>query len=74
MTQMVGPGLDDRDESPAFEPGLGDGELLEAVAAHYGHALAESPAVLGWLVDHGVRHGEVVERFVVGWSDRTLGL
>lgn len=57
-----------------FEGDLGDGDLLEAVVAHYRHALAESPAALGWLQEHGIRNGDVLEVFGLGWSDRTLGL
>ena len=57
-----------------FGPGLGDAELLEAVVVHYRAALADAPPLHAWLIDHGVRHGEVVERFGLGWSDRTLGL
>jgi hypothetical protein len=57
-----------------FDPGLDDVGLAEAVMAHYRRALAEAPGVLGWLAGRGVGHGEVVERFGLGFSDRTLGL
>lgn len=57
-----------------FGPGLDDGELLERVLAHYRRSLADTPSAQAWLADRGVRHGEVVERFGLGLSDRTLGL
>ena len=63
-----------RQTDERFDAGLDDAELLEAVVGHYRAALAEAPIVTGWLVEHGVRHGEVVETFGLGWSDRTLGL
>lgn len=57
-----------------FAPGLSDAELVEAVLAHYRAALVDAPAVTGWLVEHGVRSGEIVEHFGLGFADRTLGL
>lgn len=71
---MINPDPADRGEPSAFDPGLDDAELLEAVLAHYRAALGEATAVHAWLVEHGVRHGEIVERFGLGFSDRTLGL
>lgn len=62
------------DNESTFDVGLGDAELVEAVLAHYRAALTEEPAVTGWLVEHGITNGEVVERFGLGFSDRTLGL
>lgn len=61
-------------EDSTFDAGLDDAELLGAVMAHYRAALAQAPSVLGWLAERGVDHGEVVDSFGLGFSDRTLGL
>jgi hypothetical protein len=68
---MVHPG---RQNDERFDAGLDDAGVLEAVVGHYRAALVDAPSVHGWLVEHGIRHGEVVEAFGLGWSDRTLGL
>jgi hypothetical protein len=57
-----------------FDPGLDDAALLEAVLAHYRAALADAPPVHAWLAERGVAHGEIVEAFGLGFSDRSLGL
>jgi DNA primase len=57
-----------------FGADLDDAALLDAVIAHYRATLAEAPTVQAWLVERGVRHGEIVAHFGVGFSDRTLGL
>ena len=54
MVQMVGAGTDDRGEVRSFDPGVDDAGLLAAVVAHYRAALADAPAVTGWLVEHGI--------------------
>lgn len=74
MVQMVEPGSDDRGEPGGLDAGLEDAGLLAAVLGHYRAALADAPAVTGWLVEHGITHGELVGTFSLGWSDRTLGL
>jgi DNA primase len=74
VTQIIDTDSDGRGEVGSFDPALDDAGLLEAVIGHYRAALAEAPTVTGWLTEHGVRHGEVVETFGLGFSDRTLGL
>jgi hypothetical protein len=74
VAQIIDTDSDGRGEVGSFDPGLDDAGLLEAVIGHYSAALTDAPAVTGWLTEHGVRHGEVVETFGLGWSDRTLGL
>ena len=65
---------DGRGEVPTFDSGLDDAGLLEAVVGHYRAALVSAVSVHTWLAEHGITHGEVVETFGLGWSDRTLGL
>jgi DNA primase len=71
---MIDTDSDDRGETPTFESGLDDAGLLEAVVGHYRAALVSAVSVHTWLAEHGITHGEVVETFGLGWSDRTLGL
>lgn len=70
MTQMT----DGRGEVPTFDSGLDDAGLLEAVIGHYRGALVSAVSVHTWVAEHAITHGEVVETFGLGWSDRTLGL
>jgi DNA primase len=63
-----------RDLDERFDPGLDDAGLLEAVASYYHQVLIDDPKVLGWLSEHGVRDGEALERFTLGFVDRSLGL
>jgi DNA primase catalytic core len=51
-----------------------DQELLAQVVAYYHETLKESPEGLEYLRSRGLVHGEMVEHFRLGLSNRTLGL
>ncbi len=51
-----------------------DAEALAQVVAYYHATLAESPEALGYLAQRHIDNPEVVERFCLGYSNRTLGL
>ncbi len=48
-------------------------ELLREVVAYYHQALLESPEALAYLEKRGLRNDEAIERFQLGFSNRTLG-
>lgn len=50
-----------------------DEELLRQVVGFYHETLKESPEALAYLESRGLRHPEVVERFQLGFANRTLG-
>ncbi len=56
------------------EPEAGDEEVLRQVVAYYHQTLKESPEALGYLQRRGLVHPELVDRFHLGYSNRTLGL
>ena len=64
----------ERQTDERFDPELDDAGLLEAVVGHYRATLVDAPSVHTWLAERGIRHGELVETFGLGFSDRTLGL
>jgi DNA primase len=51
-----------------------DSELLSQVVGYYHRTLTESPEVLGYLEQRGIRSQEAVDRFQLGFANRTLGL
>jgi DNA primase catalytic core len=53
--------------------GVDERELLERVVGFYAQTLRESPEALGYLERRGLRHGELLERFRLGYANRTLG-
>ena len=53
--------------------GVDERELLERVVGFYTQTLKESPEALGYLERRGLRHGELLERFRLGYANRTLG-
>ncbi len=53
--------------------GANDRELLERVVGFYAQTLRESPQALDYLKLRGLHHGELVERFRLGYANRTLG-
>ncbi len=53
--------------------GADERELLERVVGFYAQTLRESPEALGYLERRGLAHGEVLERFRLGYANRTLG-
>jgi DNA primase catalytic core len=50
-----------------------DEELLRQVVGFYHETLKESPEALEYLESRGLRHPEVIERFQLGFANRTLG-
>ena len=50
-----------------------DSELRDLVASYYHATLKESPSALEYLESRGLRSAEMVERFQLGFSNRTLG-
>ncbi|MFQ5767061.1 MAG: CHC2 zinc finger domain-containing protein, partial [Acidobacteriota bacterium] len=50
-----------------------DQALLLGVVDYYHAALKESPEALAYLASRGLQHAEAVERFKLGFANRTLG-
>jgi len=50
-----------------------DTEVLERVVDHYHATLMESPEAIRYLELRGLKHPEVIERFRLGYANRTLG-
>jgi DNA primase len=50
-----------------------DRELMSRVVGHYHATLKQSSEALGYLAERGLEHGELVERFQLGFANRTLG-
>ncbi len=50
-----------------------DEELLRQVVGFYHETLKESPEALEYLESRGLQHPEVIERFQLGFANRTLG-
>jgi DNA primase catalytic core len=59
-------------ESP-LTGGLSDGVLLGRVVGFYQATLRESPEALGYLAERGIGSAEVLDRFRLGYANRTLG-
>jgi CHC2-type zinc finger protein/Toprim domain-containing protein len=57
-----------------FDAESSDAELLDRVAVFYTEALKNAPEALGWLEGRGLRHGELIDTFRLGYANRTLGL
>jgi len=55
------------------ESQAGDAKLLEQVVSYYHATLKDSPEGLGYLEGRGLRSAELVERFRLGFANRTLG-
>ncbi len=53
--------------------GANDRELMERVVGFYAQTLKESPQALDYLKLRGLAHGELLERFRLGYANRTLG-
>ena len=51
-----------------------DEELLKQVAEYYHETLKNSPEALSYLEARGLRNDEAIEKFKLGFSNRTLGL
>ncbi len=50
-----------------------DQEALKQVVAYYHQTLKESPEALRYLESRGLTHPEMIERFQIGFANRTLG-
>jgi len=61
------------DLAPIAAPADGDRELLERVVMHYHATLLESPEALEYLERRGIASTEAIERFRLGYANRTLG-
>ena len=57
-----------------LDAGADDGTLLDQVADYYHERLRQSKPALDYLASRGLDDRELVERFRVGFADRTLGL
>lgn len=51
-----------------------DRALLQQVVGYYHETLKQSPEALAYLQARGLTHPEVIERFQLGFANRTLGL
>ena len=51
-----------------------DAALMRQVVDYYHERLLATPAALDYLASRGLRHDEAIERFRLGFADRTLGL
>ncbi|PZU43441.1 MAG: DNA primase [Microbacterium sp.] len=51
-----------------------DAALLTQVIGYYHETLKQSPEALAYLASRGLSHPELIERFRLGYADRTLGL
>ncbi|MCX6998223.1 MAG: CHC2 zinc finger domain-containing protein, partial [Kiritimatiellaeota bacterium] len=51
-----------------------DADLYAQVVAYYHERLLATPAALDYLTSRGLRHADAIERFRLGFADRTLGL
>ena len=59
--------------APPVDLDADDRELLGQVIGYYHQTLKESPEALGYLEKRGLMHPEVVDRFHLGYANRTLG-
>src|SRR5436309_9633890 len=61
-----------RGPAPVLDPGLDDAALLRAVIGYYHATLLASPAAIAYLDQRGLNHREAIERFQLGYANRTL--
>ncbi len=59
--------------APPVDLDADDRELLGQVIGYYHQTLKESPEALGYLEKRGLVHPEVIDRFQLGYANRTLG-
>ena len=57
-----------------FDPAATDAELMRQVVEFYHERLLKTPDALAYLASRGLRCEEAMEKFRLGFSDRTLGL
>jgi len=53
---------------------MSDQELMGSVVDYYHQTLKQSPEALGYLEQRGLRSAEAIDRFQLGFANRTLGL
>lgn len=58
--------------SPVVQSSADRSELLEQVVGFYHATLKESPEALSYLKSRGLEHPELIERFKLGYANRTL--
>jgi len=56
-----------------LEASAEDARLLVQVVDYYHETLKQSPEALTYLEKRGIAHGEAIERFKLGFANRTLG-
>jgi DNA primase catalytic core len=59
---------------PPVEAEASDAELLRQVVAYYHETLNASPEALAYLEKRGINNPDAIERFSLGYANRTLGL
>ena len=59
--------------APPVDLDADDRELLGQVIGYYHQTLKESPDALGYLEKRGLTHPELIDRFQLGYANRTLG-
>jgi len=59
---------------PLIDATADDKKLLGTVVSYYHRTLKESPEALRYLEKRGLRSGELVDRFRLGYANRTLSL
>lgn len=60
--------------APPVSMDADDAALLGQVIGYYHETLKQSPEALEYLAARGLSHPELIERFRLGYADRTLGL
>jgi DNA primase catalytic core len=60
--------------APPVAMDAGEQELLDQVIGFYHHTLLQSPEALAYLEKRGIADRELIERFRLGFANRTLGL
>ena len=60
--------------SDLITPDAEDVELLGQVVDYYHERLLKTPLALDYLKSRGLQHDDAIERFRLGYADRTLGL
>jgi len=60
--------------APPVSMDADDRALLDQVVGYYHDTLKQSPEALDYLASRGLSHPELIERFRLGYADRTLGL
>ena len=59
--------------APPVDLDVDDRELLGQVIGYYHQTLKESPEALAYLENRGLTHPEAIDRFRLGYANRTLG-